>query len=241
MASRNVSLRSGRRPDVSDADDDCRDREQPGNQRYQHQDPKRVAGESGRVALHGPDDRGRDQDAGKCAGRVHGAMESERHSPVLRVSGVGDQRVSRRGPDPLTEPIPDAADQDHGPCGRHQVEHLGRDRRPVADPDEQPPPTEPVRQRSADELEDRGRAFCDSLDQADRRDRGEQYVRQEERDNVDEHLARNVREQAHQPQRHHVARHAPRQRPPPARSGTRSFRSGRFGGGHGPKSRVPQV
>ena len=145
-------------------------------------------------------------------------MEAVRHSAVLRGGRIGDQSVSRRSSNSLAESIPDAAQQDHGPDGRQEVQTLGRYRRRVADPDQQSPSREPVRERAADQLEKRGRALGHPLDQADHRRRSQEHVGEEERNDVNEHLTRDVREETHKTQRHDVAGDASRQRPSPARA-----------------------
>ena len=71
--------------------------------------------------------------------------------------------------------------------------------------DEDAPPPDPVAHHAADELEERASTLDDALDQPDDRRRRRQHVGEEERDDVDEHLARHVGEEADDPQGDDVA------------------------------------
>jgi hypothetical protein len=74
--------------------------DEPRDQRQQEQRPEliRPAPEKG-GGQHGPERR---------TGVVHGAVESKRAAPQVRVRGIGDQRIARRSANPLADPVADA-------------------------------------------------------------------------------------------------------------------------------------
>ena len=156
-----------------------------------------------------PEEQARQQRPRDGAGMIHRPMEAEDISPRRRVGPGREQRVARRGPNPL----PDAVRQPHG---QHVQPRRGqRHQRPdhrrngVSRDDERLARTPPVGEPARDDLQDAVQRLGGALDHADGHRGAAERPRQVERHDRVDRLGRGVGEETgprHQPHRPREAR-----------------------------------
>ena len=131
-------------------------------------------------------------------------MDAERGAELLLRRGQRDHRVTRRGPDPLARPVGqhDRADRRHrGADGDEQ--QLADRREPVARRRDLLVPLPAVADEAAGEPDDRRRAVVEAVDDPEGERREVADVDEVERQHRHDHLRRDVREQAREPEQHH--------------------------------------
>ncbi len=123
-------------------------------------------------------------------------MKPERDASLALVNTVSHERVAGSSPDALTHAVSEPYGE-HASPRRDQVEKRLYDRRHrVSDDRESLPLAELVGEPSREHLEQTGRGFRDSLDRTNGGGPDSQHVEQEERQEVHDHLGRDVHEEA---------------------------------------------
>ena len=168
---------------------DEQDGERPGYRR--DQEDRAVGTRSQRE--HGP----RDERPDRGADGVERPMHAEAAAALRFAAALGDESVARRRADALAETVREPQHEHRGPARRDGQDGLGQVRDGVADRDQRLAPPDVVGQPPRAHLHERGGGLRERLDQADRRDRRSQHVRQVERQHRIDHLGRRIREQAH--------------------------------------------
>jgi hypothetical protein len=154
-------------------------------------------------------------DYAQCDGHSEGgargvrcAVETEREAALVLGDGIRHQGVSRRGAYPLAHAVRPARAGERRPGARDVEERFrdGGDRVPRdGDPLAVP---HPVGEAAGEHLETAGDALRSAFDQADGGGGAPQDVREEERDEMHHHLARDVHQKACDARRPDVSREA---------------------------------
>jgi len=170
----------------------------------QHDGQRRRHGGEGEDEPHLPrrqqQDPAREQRAQDRAGVVRGPVEPERGAAPVRLDGLGEQCVSRRGAEPLADPVREA-DRQHVPRRRRQRDQWpDRARSAVAQADQRLPAAHPVREPSAGPLHQARCALRDALDEAEERRPRPERLDEEDGEQREDHVAGRIVEQRHDPQ-----------------------------------------
>jgi len=140
------------------------------------------------------------------AGVVHGAVEAEGGAADLRGGHVGDERVAGRGADALPHPVGETQRQHRRPGAGQADERPGHRGEPVAGEEHGLAPPDPVGEDTRHQLERRGGGLGHPLDEPDHPSPRAHGGGQKQRQQRVDHLAGQVGEEAHQPERHHRRR-----------------------------------
>jgi hypothetical protein len=122
------------------------------------------------------------------------------------VDAVGDQRIAGRSSYPLAHPVGKAHAQHPGPGIRNVQERLGQGGQRVASHHQPLAFAQAVAQPAGEGFEQTGGRLSDPLNQADGAGPHTQHVGQKEGDEIDDHLAGDVSEEAGGGDYPHVAR-----------------------------------
>ena len=129
-------------------------------------------------------------------GVVGRAVESVRAAADLRCHGVRDERIARRGADPLPHPVGDADRRHLRHALRESNERAHEAREPVAEDHERLAALHAVGDPPARELEQCGDGLRRALDRADRAGARAEHGGEEERHERVDHLTGDVGEEA---------------------------------------------
>ena len=135
----------------------------------------------------GPDD---------CASVVHGPVKAVRSAAILRRRCVRDHRVPGRSGS-LAHPVGKPEREHLGPRTRKGNERTDDIRKRIPRSDPALPTLDAVRQVARVELEEGGRRFCDSLDDAEGRGARAEHGREKNRKERVDHLRCRVVQQAY--------------------------------------------
>ena len=121
---------------------------------------------------------------------VHGADVAEGPAADARLNEVGDERVARRGADPLAKPV-GRPHGDHAEGRRHQSDERPHDGREAVAHEHERPAAEPVGERSGKQSHDRRDGIGHAVDQADVEARAAEPLHERRQQRVDR-LAREI-------------------------------------------------
>ncbi len=174
--------------DAEDEEDDDR----PGDDREREQRPV--------VARVEVQERRREQRARDRPGVIHRPMKTEHASARIGGRKAGEHGVARRAADPLAEPIGEPDRQHLRPRGREPDQRPHHRREAVAREDERLRRAPAVGQPPGQDLEPAAGRLRGPFDHAKRHRARADHLREEERQQRIDHLARHVGEEAHPPE-----------------------------------------
>ena len=131
---------------------------------------------------------------------VHGAVKSVGGAAFPRLGDVGDQSVSRRGPDPLADAVQKSQDQNDGPPLRQADEGSNEPGQPIPADDKRFAPPDPVGPPSGNHFQECRGGLGDPFNKTELDGPGAQDGGKKEGEKRVDHLAGKVGEEASQAQ-----------------------------------------